>query len=170
VLAQTTHAASASIGLRLRDVGAERKLIAGVPDAATPIAVPCNSSDICNHGGCRKSVCLCDSGWYTADATSACAAEAKSQLSMALLQYFLGYFGVAPFMLGWTAWGVTTIVLLVLLCCLSFRQEQEGEDACGFLLLCRCGLGCELFVVWIVLAVAISTNCVDKHGVKCKSW
>ena len=153
-----------------------RRLIAGVPDALPVIKVPCNTSDTCNHGMCRNAHCLCDNGWYTAAAsrTVACNAEAKSQVLAAVMQYLFGYFGVGAFILGWTAWGVTTLVLFFLTICCKGRADSaasrnDNETAC-----CAATIyattGCALFVIWIVMAITISTKCVDSNGIKCKAW
>ena len=152
-----------------------RRLIAGVPSVREPILVPCNSSDVCYHGKCRNSHCLCDNGWYTETASSPCGAEAKSQLTMAVLQYLFGYLGVVPFVLGWTSWGVASLMLLLCFCMFSVltahAMKKDTQSICDcFYLTCKATTGCALLIVWIIMAVAVSTSCVDENGVKCKSW
>jgi|SaaInlStandDraft_5_1057022.scaffolds.fasta_scaffold79894_2 hypothetical protein len=138
------------------------------------INVPCaNSTSYCGFNGeCKQNgpvyVCKCDSGYSTIDITAPCGAKGESQAKLALLTYFFGWSGATAFMLGWTAWGVSVLMLCCCgSCCVVRGKDNENGGMLLFGWICiiaYCG-------VWLYLAITISlNNCVDKKGVACKSW
>ncbi len=145
----------------------------GIPNKID-ITVPCiNATSYCGFNGvCKKNgpvhICKCESGYSTLDIKFPCAAKGQSQAKLSVLTYFFGWSGATCFMLGWTAWGIVTLVLCLNgVCCTSYGKEKENS-----LTLCW-GIMCTIayIVIWIYIAITISVNhCVDDKGVACKGW
>lgn len=154
-----------------------RRRLSPIP-ASKAIEVPChNATSNCGmHGECRISgenkFCHCDSGYSSFTKENPCAEKGEAQLVLAIMQYIFGYTGGPAFALGWTALGVSILVMCCLGCCCTVAaQGDEMSDSK------RVGAGCIGILcllatagLWIYIAVKISTECVDKDGTPCKGW
>lgn len=154
-----------------------RRRLGPIPKSKA-ILVPCHNatSDCGIHGVCRISgtnkFCDCDAGYSSLTKENPCAEKGKVQLMLAFVQYLFGYTGGPAFALGWTALGVSTLLLFCCgLCCTSCAKESDRSDGASMIMWvfgALCGLAA--FGLWIYTCVKVSTDCVDKHGVPCKSW
>lgn len=177
-----------------------RRLQPGIPDAID-VTVPCtagNTTTCGTHGQCRAEACHCDPGWSSPTRLAPCSAQGPSQLKMALLQYFFGWFGLPAFLLGWEALGIATVLCLVLMCgsyCTWLAADhavtnlqvsktdaaehvilQHTKDKYARRQVCAVGVGfcscCAWFWLWVVVSVfiSLSAHCVTKSGAPCKQW
>lgn len=152
--------------------------LGGLP-SSKEINVPCqNVTSNCGiHGTCRISgpnkFCNCDSGYATLVLDKPCDAKAESQTLMAVLWYLFGWSGLSAFVMGWVGLGVGILCSFCCgCCCIAQGKREDGDSNTRGAQVCFggiCYIAC--FGLWIYGAVMLSTNnCVDKHGVKCKSW
>jgi hypothetical protein len=165
----------------------------GVPDIID-VAVPCTGNNtVCGFNGeCRVDICKCDKGWSSPTLAAPCSAKGPSQLKMAVLQYFTGWFGLPLFLLGWNALGIATVGCLVLMCCsvctytvaedslpsvadntadaASRKKKYERRQMCAASVgICSC---CAWFWLWIVFSVLLSLTayCATWDGTGCTPW
>ena len=155
------------------------------PTLAFPTAidypVPCNASNVCGHGDCRNHTCLCDHGYSTVHVEEPCAAYGRSQLTTALLSWFLGWAGGGAWYLGWYDFAIAIVALAILSAAwLSAVITSEDDDEKGVPK--TCCLMCN-FCAYVALVLAVSIQgtfycvscmshfaCMHGTGVKCAEW
>jgi len=154
-----------------------RRRLGPIP-ASKAIDVPChNATSNCGlHGVCRISgehkFCYCDSGYSSFTKENPCAEKGESQLVLAIMQYIFGYTGGPAFALGWTALGISALLMFCCGCCCTAAAKDDNVSDGKRVRSAIIGILCTLaaFGLWIYTAVKISTDCVDKYGTPCKSW
>lgn len=151
----------------------------GLTPSRKNIEVYCqNTTSNCGrHGVCRVSgssgVCHCDGGYYSLDKNEPCAEKGKSQTLYAVLSYMFGWTGGPAFALGWTVFGVVSLLSCCCGTCFYGQTSNPGFSEGKQMLLGCIGILMLLtaFGLWIYGMVMISTdNCVSSNGVPCEMW
>lgn len=157
------------------------------------LRAPCVLDDDCNQGVCRNASCDCVHGWVTLNVTRPCWVQAPRYQEIMLLTWLgLGAFSTQAYVLGWTQWGLATMILLALWCvCKSREMYLRAHKEEELVLLLRdqdlemaerrshldaqidvvgcCG-GCAhvaYATLALALAVVATVHCVDTRGVEC---
>jgi len=153
---------------RMTNTTVEERRLKPWEDSAK-IVVKCNdgTSTIrdCGEGTCVPAVntCLCKDDWYTTEANKPCKTKKKSRTTAILLHVFVGNFGAGAFYLGWTAYGVATLLMClvpcVCICVLVCGGIASGDEKGGLAALApviQCCFGIASMGLWIAVIVYIA--------------
>lgn len=103
------------------------------------IVVACDSGSCGDHGTCQQSsICKCDEGFFTTDASAPCHTRKKSRILGILLHVLFFALGGGAFYMGWVsyAWAILILCVTPCLCFLfggcyvrTYIRFQEANQA-----------------------------------------
>jgi len=150
---------------RMTNTTVEERRLKPWEDSAK-IVVQCNdgtSTKSCGEGTCNNDNCVCNDDWYTTEESKPCNTKKKSRTTAILLHVFVGNFGAGAFYLGWTAYGVATLLMClvpcVCICVLVCGGIASGDEKGGLAALApviQCCFGIASMGLWIAVIVYIA--------------